>query len=220
LDYEWHDETGDYYNVGVFTGDDRDYVKVDPEGNTSHYRSYPALLSEAEVTAKSLMTDHQKTMNDPIVQAVHQSHRDYLSHEITQMVAFGMLDIATVGEFAAIRQGMKYLLKKSGKALVVREAARSSKNITNVAEGGIPRIQNAANRINKPIHLVGSRANGTSKALSDFDYVIEGINSRQWSRIKNSLPGAPSRIDNLPRRIDLFRGPLDPTKPHITIYPH
>ncbi len=99
-------------------------------------------------------------------------------------------------------------------------ARTGSKNIMNVAEGGIPRIQNAANRINKPIHLVGSRANGTSRALSDFDYVIEGINNRQWRKIKNSLPGAPSRIDNLPRRIDLFRGPLDPSKPHITIYPN
>ncbi len=99
-------------------------------------------------------------------------------------------------------------------------AAKASTNAIKIAEGGIPRIQNAANRIGRPIHLVGSRASGTARATSDFDYVIEGINSKQWSKIKNSLPGAPSRIDNLPRRIDLFRGLLDPTKPHITIYPH
>ena len=91
--------------------------------------------------------------------------------------------------------------------------------VVNVAEGGLQRIQNAANRINQPIHLVGSRANGTAKSMSDFDYVIEGINSKNWDKIKNSLPGAPSRIDNLPRRIDLFRSPLDKSKPYITINP-
>ena len=81
------------------------------------------------------------------------------------------------------------------------------------------RIENAATRINKPINVIGSRATGRAGAYSDWDYVIEGINSRNWSTIKNSLPGARSVLDNTPRNIDLFRGPLDPTKPYITIYP-
>jgi RHS repeat-associated protein len=80
------------------------------------------------------------------------------------------------------------------------------------------RIQNAANRIGKPINVVGSRASGTAKAASDWDYVIENINSKEWNAIKNSLPGAPSRIDNLPRMIDIFKK-LDASKPYITITP-
>lgn len=85
--------------------------------------------------------------------------------------------------------------------------------------GEITRIKNAATRIGKPIHLVGSRASGTAKASSDWDYVIEGLNRQNWNKIKNSLPGAKSIFDNTPRNIDLFRGPLDPIKTHITFYP-
>lgn len=81
------------------------------------------------------------------------------------------------------------------------------------------RIQNAATRINKSINVVGSRATGKAGPNSDWDYVIEDINSNNWDKIKNSLPGARSTMDNTHRNIDLFRGPLDPTKPHITINP-
>ena len=139
--------------------------------------------------------------------------------QVAMGVGFIILDVATLGGSSLVKGVVKTGAKVGG-SVIAKNAAKSSKNVINIAEGGISRIQNAANRINKPIHLVGSRANGTSNAFSDFDYVIEGINSRQWSKIKNSLPGAPSRVDNLPRRIDLFRGPLNPNKPYITIYPN
>ena len=82
------------------------------------------------------------------------------------------------------------------------------------------RIQNAATRINKPITVVGSRAKGTAGAYSDLDYVIPGLNSKNWSTIKNSIPGARSVLDNTPRNIDIFKGPVNTNLPHITIYPH
>jgi len=44
------------------------------------------------------------------------------------------------------------------------------------------------------------------------------MTNKEWKMIKNSLPGAPSRVDGLPRMIDVFKGPLDPTKSYITIY--
>ena len=81
------------------------------------------------------------------------------------------------------------------------------------------RIENAATRINMPINVVGSRASGTATAYSDWDYIIEGINKQKWNKIKNSLPGARSVLDNTPRNIDLIKEPLDRTKPFITIYP-
>jgi RHS repeat-associated protein len=81
------------------------------------------------------------------------------------------------------------------------------------------RIENAATRINKPITVVGSRASGKAGAYSDWDYVIEGLNSKSWSKIKNSLPGSRSILDNTPRNIDIFKGPVNPNLPHITIYP-
>ena len=66
--------------------------------------------------------------------------------------------------------------------------------------------------------MVGSRASGTAGTYSDWDYVIEGLGSRGWDKIKNSLPGARAVIDNTPRNIDLFRGPLNQNLPHITIF--
>jgi len=107
------------------------------------------------------------------------------------------------------------------------EAASNSNIVTNmstdvvenVAEGGVTRIQNAANRINKPVTLVGSRAGGTAGPASDFDYVIEGLTSNGFDKIKNSLPGARSTMDNLPRRIDIFKGKVDQSKPFITVNP-
>jgi hypothetical protein len=88
-----------------------------------------------------------------------------------------------------------------------------------LAKDELLRIENAATRINKPITVVGSRANGTAGAYSDWDYVIPGLNSRNWSKIKNSLPGSRSIMDNTPRNIDIFKGPVNPNLPHITIYP-
>ena len=99
----------------------------------------------------------------------------------------------------------------------IEEAAKGGKSL--LSAGELARIENAATRIGKPINVVGSRASGTAKATSDWDYVIEGLTNKQWKQIKNSLPGAPSRIDNLPRMIDIFKGPVDPTKPFITIFP-
>lgn len=90
-----------------------------------------------------------------------------------------------------------------------------------ISKGDYLRIQNAATRINKPISVVGSRARGSAGAYSDWDYVIQGglKNSREWSKIKNSLPGARSVFDNTPRNIDILPGPVWQGSPQITIYP-
>jgi predicted nucleotidyltransferase len=88
-----------------------------------------------------------------------------------------------------------------------------------IGEGGHKRIKNAAMRINKTIYLVGSRAAGTHHSYSDFDYIIPTIRSKEWTKIKNSLPGAKIPQDNLPNRIDLLKVSLDLTKPYIRINP-
>ena len=85
--------------------------------------------------------------------------------------------------------------------------------------GEITRIQNAANRIGKPINLVGSRASGTANAASDWDYVIEGMTNANKNAIKNSLPGAPIRADQVPRNIDFFTDSLRTDLPHIQFTP-
>jgi len=44
-------------------------------------------------------------------------------------------------------------------------------------------------------------------------------NSKEWSKIKNSLPGAKSILDNTPRNIDIHKPPVQTDKPYITIFP-
>lgn len=88
-----------------------------------------------------------------------------------------------------------------------------------IDEGGYLRIKNAAMRINKTIYLVGSRADGTHHAYSDFDYIIPTIKSKEWTKIKNSLPGAKIPQDNMPNRIDLLKVSVDLSRPHIIINP-
>ena len=106
---------------------------------------------------------------------------------------------------------------------IVEDVSKVSK-MAKVAEkvldaSDVSRIENAATRIGRPINVVGSRASGTAGAYSDWDYIIEGVNRKTWNKIKNSLPGAKSVLDNTPGNIDRIKAPLNPTKPHITIYP-
>jgi len=114
----------------------------------------------------------------------------------------------------------KALLKASTKGTTNTLRHYTSKIGMNVlSEGELLRIENAATRIGKPITVVGSRAAGTAGAYSDWDYVIPGLSSKNWSTIKNSLPGSRSVFDNIPRNIDIFKNPVDITKPYIIINP-
>ncbi len=88
-----------------------------------------------------------------------------------------------------------------------------------IDEGGELRIRNACRRINLEIYLVGSRASGTANAYSDFDYIIPGLKSREWQKIKNSLPGAKCKINNLVNRIDLIKLHVDLSQPYIKFEP-
>ncbi|WPO84289.1 DUF6443 domain-containing protein [Chryseobacterium sp. JJR-5R] len=116
--------------------------------------------------------------------------------------------------------GLKMLSAEQGileaETSILKTQFAAEKNI--ISSSDFLRIENAASRINKPITVVGSRANGTAKAYSDWDYVIEGLNSREWSKIKNSIPGARSIIDNTPRNIDIFKQ-LDLSRPYLKIHP-
>lgn len=120
-------------------------------------------------------------------------------------------------------------VKTAGNAIKgakVAEEASAVARVSAVAEtsvlsaGETSRIGNAATRINKPITVVGSRASGTAKAGSDWDYVIPNMTNKEWKKVKNSLPGAPSRIDNMGRNMDIFKGAVDKTKPNIVIKPN
>ncbi|WP_305779562.1 DUF6531 domain-containing protein [Nocardia nova] len=92
-------------------------------------------------------------------------------------------------------------------------------HIENISPEDARRIQNAANLRGVTIHVVGSRASGTAGPWSDWDYVIEGINSRTRSRIQSSLPQGSTEL-GYGRRIDIFRGRLAEGMPFVTFHPN
>jgi RHS repeat-associated protein len=94
-------------------------------------------------------------------------------------------------------------------------------NLTNIAASDAMRIQNAANRTNTTITVVGSRAAGTAKATSDWDYVLTpgpGAPSRLEHSLRSSLPAGPRGLGE-PRNLEFHDGPVDISRPHVTFPP-
>jgi hypothetical protein len=88
------------------------------------------------------------------------------------------------------------------------------------------RIQRFADKYNTDVHVVGSRASGTSRPNSDYDYILgeSGGNSRLRQKARRDLPRGTAGGEVHPTYgetgIDVFNEPLDPTRPHITIHPN
>jgi RHS repeat-associated protein len=154
--------------------------------------------------------------------------RRYQAEQSWRFANYVLLDVLTsflpLPKLSTARLARSLVATKIVRNPVVSSAAMTSTGLVDdaanfLSKGDYLRIQNAATRINKPITVVGSRAKGTAGAFSDWDYVIPGLNSKNWSTIKNSIPGARSVLDNTPRNIDIFKGPVNNNLPHITIYP-
>lgn len=87
-----------------------------------------------------------------------------------------------------------------------------------LTEDEILRIQNAANRIGKPINLVGSRAAGTARPNSDWDYVIDA-NAPTRNSVSRSLPGAGNLREGVRPDLDVFKGQVNPSAPYVKFTP-
>jgi hypothetical protein len=82
--------------------------------------------------------------------------------------------------------------------------------VGNLSANDATRIQNAANRANTQISVVGSQANGTAGPNSDWDYVVPGGTSNQTIHsLSSSLPEGPGGLGD-PRAQDFFRGTIAP----------
>jgi RHS repeat-associated protein len=90
--------------------------------------------------------------------------------------------------------------------------------IENIAAGDALRIQNAADRTGTTVTVVGSRASGTATSASDWDYVVDA-NAPTRNSISRSLPGAGNVSEGVRPNIDVFKGSVDKTKPHIEFKP-
>ena len=100
-----------------------------------------------------------------------------------------------------------------------RPVAGGGAKIENLAPGERARIQNAANRTNTEVSVVGSRAKGTARSDSDWDYVLpQDTRASTRHSLKSSLPEGTRSLGE-PRNQDFFQEPLDLTKPYITFTP-
>ncbi|MEV6446102.1 RHS repeat-associated core domain-containing protein [Amycolatopsis sp. NPDC051716] len=95
--------------------------------------------------------------------------------------------------------------------------AANGASLENISGGDAAKIQATADRIGKPVHLVGSRASGTAGPESDWDYVVTGANSKIKDKIKWIAPSGVRTGQG--KGLDIFTGPLNEDLPYITFYP-
>nr|WP_157529131.1 RHS repeat-associated core domain-containing protein [Kibdelosporangium sp. MJ126-NF4] len=115
-----------------------------------------------------------------------------------------------------------YFVLVAGKPVLVHNACGpevgGGASLGNITAAEARRIQNAADKIGRPITLVGSRAGGNVHAESDWDYIIEGMNNKTKKKVGNSLPLGPIEL-GVGRRIDFLNTTLDKSRPYITFHP-
>ncbi|MDP9918373.1 RHS repeat-associated protein [Variovorax boronicumulans] len=111
-------------------------------------------------------------------------------------------------------------LAGAGRGAINPPIAGGGAKMENITPGEALRIQNAANRTGVPICVVGSRANGTARPTSDWDYVIPPTASRSTAHsLKSSLPEGPRGLGE-PRNLDLWRDTVNTDRPHIIFPPN
>jgi len=94
-----------------------------------------------------------------------------------------------------------------------------------ISPGDARRIQNAANRTNQEIIVVGSRAAGTAHRMSDWDYLMSGMSSQRHLASRLVSRGVSGGSNN--RGIDIWStNPrssgyvyLIPYNPHVVFPP-
>ena len=123
----------------------------------------------------------------------------------------GILTIPLGGE-GVLARGVQAELRAAG------PLAGNGASLDRLTVGEIQRIQNAANRSGQEINLVGSRAAGTARVGSDWDYVISA-NARTRNSLSRSLPGAGDLKEGLRPNIDVFKGQVEPGKPYVRFTP-
>jgi RHS repeat-associated protein len=118
---------------------------------------------------------------------------------------------------------------EAGAASTARGAAPGLRTAeqASISAADAARIQNAATRTNQRITVVGSRANGTAKTGSDWDYILSGKSSKRHSA-SSSLPRGSGGGEVSRPGIDIWQdynpnapgyNVVDPTRPHVIFEP-
>jgi hypothetical protein len=107
------------------------------------------------------------------------------------------------------------------------EGGQVASGLRTVEQAGISpldaaRIQAVADKIKSPVTVVGSRAAGTARAWSDWDYIVEAnAKARSYARwqLPRGLSGGEVNGRGEETGLDLFREALDPARPHVVFHP-
>lgn len=106
-----------------------------------------------------------------------------------------------------------------GMPLGFNVAVGGGAKLTNLAFGDAMRIQNAANRTQLSITVVGSRARGTAGPMSDWDYVVPaGTPGRRIHSLRSSLPEGSRGLGEA-RNLEIDATDLWIGQPFITFRP-
>ncbi len=163
-------------------------------------------------------------LNDLLASA-SPAYDHYMNGEMTPAEQGGHLGAQVLGAAVPSTWGAKALangsrvLRSLDNVSSLGPRVGGGARLENLSAGEIARIQNAANRTGTRVTVVGSRANGTPRANSDWDYVLPSNTlGKTRHSLRSSLPEGPRNIGE-PRNQDFFLDGIDPTKPHITFEP-
>jgi hypothetical protein len=141
-------------------------------------------------------------------------------------------DVPRVTDFASQaceahqQSALGYGETASDSSLAAGAGARTAEE-AGISAADAARIQNAATRTNQRITVVGSRAEGTAKAGSDWDYIMSGRSAQRHSATSSVPRGTAGGEVNRPG-IDVWQdynpnapgyNRLDPSRPHVTFDP-
>lgn len=129
------------------------------------------------------------------------------------MIAMGgeiAITVVTLGQSTITRNVARTTFSQAAENAVVR--------VNPLTPSQTRQIQAFTDRFGAEVNVVGSRASGTARATSDFDYVIQG-NAKLRNSAEYYLPrGSAGGANN--RGIDIFKEPLDPSRPFIQFRPN
>lgn len=93
-------------------------------------------------------------------------------------------------------------------------SAGGGARIENIQPSRAAGLQRVANKFGMEVSLVGSRANGTATAISDWDLIVpSGTTSRVIHSLKYELRSV------MGKNIEVFRGVVDTSRPYIRFSP-
>ena len=197
------------------------YKNIDPDGRESA-SCYTGRGCGSWDPPKTLGEFAQRAVTDAVMVGGLFFGGSVLTSAVSQVARYGIVG-AILGNPGSVAVGGAAVVETAavvGSNTVPGPSpvAGAGASLENITTNEATRIQNAANRIESTVTLVGSRASGTASANSDWDYVVNA-NAATRNSVSRSLPGAGDLKEGIRPNIDVFKGEVDKTRPYIEFKP-